>query len=114
MSVTGEFEAIIAAGWGLPLDLEGWRARLEQGDPGLLTAIAEQLQVLEGLAPTVTESLRRVEELSSRFCVAFAQVHPDPDSMQADGDRERVEDAVGVWALWRLADRIRDAHPDLA
>ena len=93
-------------------EVAGWTVRLEQVDPGLLDQIRACVAELEGHAPAVEAAMKAAGVLTSRFCASFAKVHPDVFSMQADTDREQVEDAIGVMAMWNLADRIYQAHPD--
>jgi hypothetical protein len=107
-----DFDAIVAAGYGVPADLGGWRAALERADPGLLAELDCQRRRLEALAPQVAAELARMVALTDRFAAAFARVHPDPGGLAAEHARDPLEESVGVPALWRAAEVIRRAHPD--
>jgi hypothetical protein len=93
-------------------ELRALAERLEVAAPGLLDQISACRRQLEAHVSEVTRAMRAVGDLTHEFCQAFERIHPDPMEMEADTDRCRLEDAIGISALWELADQLRDAHPE--
>lgn len=93
------------------VDVDALQGRLEMGEHRLLCEIAQTRAYLEAVVDQVAERLAKVQPLTTAFCDAFAR-HVDANDREADPLREELEDRLGVTALWRLADRLRGAHPD--
>jgi integrase/recombinase XerD len=93
-------------------EVTAWRAKLEQVDPGLCDQIAACAAEFEAHAEVVASAMAAAGVLTTRFCSSFAAIHPDIESLQADVDREQVEDGIGVSAMWEACDQVLRAHPD--
>jgi len=92
-------------------DLDTWRARLEEADPGLLGEIARLQALLSEHVADMVPLLERVWGLSWRWNAAF-YAHASRTDPAVDAVRDRLDDAIGTVALHDLADRLRDAHPE--
>jgi hypothetical protein len=93
------------------VNVDALQQRMEAGEHQLLCDIGGTRAFLDALVDQVVERLERIGPLTTQFCDAFAR-RVDTDSLAADLVREELEDRLGITALWQLADRIRDAHPE--
>lgn len=91
--------------------VEGVQARMEAGERKLLGEIEATRAYLEAVTGPILERLARIHPLTTAFCDAFA-ARVDCDDPAADPIRSELEDRLGISALWRLADQLRDAHPE--
>jgi hypothetical protein len=93
------------------VDVDALHQRLMAGEHQLLCDIGGTRAFLEALVDGVVARLERIGPLTTSFCETFADM-VDAMDPAADMVREELEDRLGISALWRLADRIRDAHPE--
>jgi len=85
--------------------------------PELRARIAAVRQVLTDHGPAVADAMRQLGQLSAELDVALnmpASLDPAETSPLSDQDLDAVWARLGWWDPWKIADHVRDSHPDHA
>lgn len=84
---------------------------IRSNDPFLVAEIEATGAFLARIVPLVAAHLARIQPMTTQFNEVFYR-RADPDDPSVDPLRDKVEDVIGISALWKLADQLRDAHPE--